>query len=232
MVEALSYCLLLYDASKECQRVVIIMFRLQIKKIARSLLMQSSQDYCDERGVPSRLFLESVARSIGGVPGFMSMPSGQLPVAILRRLGCDSGRKDFASSDWPDWFNSVTSATANFFAKGQHVDKRQFLTPILDIGGLEGGRQMATHQKVERNAKIVKFLKENTTDKDYLGFVFCRVCRVAPGARFGVEVIEAHHVLPIAQAGVKKPKLSDFILVCPTCHAALHKGAKIDLPPI
>lgn len=208
------------------------MYRFQIKKLTRTLSMQTSQDYLDHKGMPSRTFLESVARSIGGVPGFTSMPDGQLPAAILRRLGYESVHKDFESTDWPFWFKTVSSATLNFFARGRHMNIHQSQLLTLDIGGLEGGRQMTNHQLIERNAKIVKYLKENSADKDFLGFIFCRVCRVAPGARFGVEVIEAHHVLPISQAGIKKPKLSDFILVCPTCHAAIHKGAKVHLPQI
>ena len=123
-----------------------------------------------------------------------------------------------------------SGATEKFFVKADFASKRKEVLQILDLGGLEGGRQMVTHLKIERNSKIVSYLKDNTGDKDYLGFIFCRVCRIAPGAKFGVEVIEAHHVVPISVSGIKKPQIKDFILVCPTCHSALHKGARIELP--
>jgi 5-methylcytosine-specific restriction protein A len=209
------------------------MFRPQIKKITRSLLMQSSEGYCDHDGMPTRMFLESVARSIGGVPGFTSMPTDQLPPAICRRLGCaqvDLGV--FTASNWPAWFAAVCSSTDKFFAKADRAAKRNNVLQMTDLGGLEGERQMVTHLRIERNSKIVSYLKENTSDKDYLGFIFCRACRIAPGAKFGVEVIEAHHVVPISISGIKKPEIKDFILVCPTCHSALHKGAKLELSHI
>lgn len=207
------------------------MFRSQIKKIQRSLLMQSSQAYCDDKGMPTRIFLESVARSIGGVAGFTSMPTDQLPLAICQRLGCvQIGLSVFTYSNWPAWFAAVCSSTENFFVKADFAFKRKEILQTLDLGGLEGGRQMVTHLKIERNSKIVSYLKEKTSDKDYLGYIFCRACRIAPGAKFGVEVIEAHHVVPISVSGIKKPEFKDFVLVCPTCHSALHKGAKLELP--
>lgn len=192
--------------------------------------MRNSNEFCDNHGMPSRPFFEQVARSIGGVPGFRTMTQQALSVAIVLRLRGSRDESCLGSSDLSKWFEFVQAATAGFFAQGQYSDKRLCLAPIDDLGGAEGRRLMALHQRIERNSRIVKFLKENSSDKDYLGFVICRICRVAPGARFGVEVIEAHHVLPLALAGVKKPKLSDFILVCPTCHSAIHKGAKIDMP--
>jgi 5-methylcytosine-specific restriction protein A len=38
-------------------------------------------------------------------------------------------------------------------------------------------------------------------------------------------VIEAHHILPLAQAGATTTRLADLALVCSNCHRMLHRAA-------
>ena len=39
----------------------------------------------------------------------------------------------------------------------------------------------------------------------------------------GERFIEVHHIVPLAQAGASKTKLTDLVLVCSNCHRMLHR---------
>jgi hypothetical protein len=130
-----------------------------------------------------------------------------------------------------EWFNQVIPALGKYFHRPSGIISDSFLPKFSDPQGEEGGRILKLHLKIERNASIVRFLKAQSLDRDALGFIYCFICRVAPGSMFGVEIIEAHHRLPVSKAGVRVVKAEDFILVCPNCHSSIHAGARIEICP-
>lgn len=80
----------------------------------------------------------------------------------------------------------------------------------------EGMRKYVTHLMVERNASVVRKLKST---QDWL----CDICDSEFYDRYGVRYIEAHHKKPIATyANAHRVDMSEFALLCPNCHRAVH----------
>lgn len=210
------------------------MYEKQIRKSCTAIGTRFLGEYVDSRGNPTADFFRCIARCIGGVGGYRSMSIAVLATGIARRLEIPNldFKASFAGGPADAWFQAVIPALQVYFHRPNNTIIDSALPRFPDPEGEEGRRYLALHKKVERNATIVKHLKATSTDRDSLGFIFCRICRAAPGARFGVEVIEAHHVLPVSEAGVRVVKASDFILVCPNCHSSIHAGARVELPPL
>jgi hypothetical protein len=52
----------------------------------------------------------------------------------------------------------------------------------------------------------------------------CHGCGTEPLKAYGVEVIEAHHRVPLSELKESRiPNPSDFDLLCPSCHRAIHR---------
>lgn len=86
----------------------------------------------------------------------------------------------------------------------------------------EGRKVLRTHLDTERKAgNRHAILRLRSTQ----GPLTCDACRVSLAERYGrdhAEVVELHHLQPLAR-GVQKPKgIDDFALLCPTCHRIVH----------
>lgn len=210
------------------------MYEKQIRKSCTAIGTRFLGEYVDSRGNPTADFFRCIARCIGGVVGYRSMSIAALAAGISHRLEIPylDFKTPFSRGPADAWFQAVIPALQVYFHRPNNTVIDSVLPRFSDPEVEEGRRYLALHKKVERNAAIVKHLKATSTDRDSLGFIFCRICRTAPGARFGVEVIEAHHVLPVSEAGVRVVKAADFILVCPNCHSSIHAGARVDRPPL
>jgi putative restriction endonuclease len=80
----------------------------------------------------------------------------------------------------------------------------------------EGERKYVTHLMAERNRDVVKVVKK-------LQEWICDVCGSDFLSRYGVTYIEAHHKVPIStypSSYTVSP--TDFVLLCPNCHKAVH----------
>jgi hypothetical protein len=54
--------------------------------------------------------------------------------------------------------------------------------------------------------------------------LFCQACGVEPLKVYGVEVIEAHHRIPLSKSEEGRvTEISDLIMLCPSCHRAVHR---------
>jgi len=87
----------------------------------------------------------------------------------------------------------------------------------------EGARRLASHYVIERNAAAAEDAKElNRVLND--GEYCCEVCGDKPGVRYGVRVIDAHHIRPLSESeGEHLVRAQDFLIVCPNCHRAIHR---------
>ena len=207
------------------------MYEKQIRKACLAIGTRFLDEYVDSSGTPTVSFFECIARCLGGIKGYRSMPASALSTCIAVKLEMHpplSGDK----YSYKEWFSNVTPALAQYFHRPDNINRGKFLPSFPDSEGEEGRIILSLHKRTERNAAIVRGLKTLSTDKDALGFIFCAICRVAPGTRFGVEIIEAHHVLPVSKAGIRVVKADDFILICPNCHSSIHAGARVDKPPV
>ncbi|MBP2462839.1 MULTISPECIES: HNH endonuclease [unclassified Rhizobium] len=93
----------------------------------------------------------------------------------------------------------------------------------------EGRLLTALHIRRERNLNVRKTLLD---DRRAAGFR-CEICALS---RQNLEMsmqeamFEAHHLVPLAEAGERKTKLADLALLCGCCHRLIHRGmvAKAD----
>jgi hypothetical protein len=90
-------------------------------------------------------------------------------------------------------------------------------------GNAEGARRLVSHYVIERSAAAAEEAKEmNRLAHD--GEYCCQVCGDKPGLRYGVRVIDAHHIKPISETeGEYQVRPQDFLIVCPNCHRAIHR---------
>ncbi len=87
----------------------------------------------------------------------------------------------------------------------------------------EGARRLVSHYVIERSAAAAEEAKElNRLENG--GEYCCKVCGDKPGLRYGVRVIDAHHIKPISETeGEYQVRPQDFLIVCPNCHRAIHR---------
>ncbi|WP_411906054.1 HNH endonuclease [Rhizobium mayense] len=87
----------------------------------------------------------------------------------------------------------------------------------------EGRLLTALHVRRERNPKVRKLLLD---DRRSAG-LRCEICDLArPDLDEPLQeaMFEAHHLVPLAEAGERKTKLADLALLCACCHRLLHRA--------
>ena len=101
-----------------------------------------------------------------------------------------------------------------------------------DLEYREGGKVLQTHLRTERDAKAAKLAKELARKRSKTGDIVCETCGTVPKKEYaGLDLIEAHHRIPLAR-GVRETKPEDFAMLCPCCHRAVHKLINADVEPI
>jgi len=87
---------------------------------------------------------------------------------------------------------------------------------------LEGRLLTQMHYRRERSRKLrASFIAQKAS----AGFV-CEICdlsRPTLSVEFQSALFEAHHIVPIAEVGERRTKLSDLALLCACCHRLIHK---------
>jgi hypothetical protein len=90
--------------------------------------------------------------------------------------------------------------------------------------------EIRRHERWERKrcARISQIVKQIELDR--FGRLRCHACGLQPVRRYGVEIIEAHHRMPLSECKVGRlPDPADFDLLCPSCHRAIHRLSPCDL---
>lgn len=92
---------------------------------------------------------------------------------------------------------------------------------ILDNenGVIEGASKLKIHKMIERSPSIVRCSKEEF--KKRRGKLRCEACDFSFNEIYGIDYIEAHHILPINQ-GERNTLTSDLVMLCANCHRAIH----------
>lgn len=104
---------------------------------------------------------------------------------------------------------------------------REALEATRSKSGAEGARKLYTHYKRERDTSLGRAAKKAFRAKN--GKLCCEACGFEPEAVFGFEIIEAHHRMPLSQSVEGRvTSAEDFILLCPSCHRAIHKLPECD----
>ena len=94
-----------------------------------------------------------------------------------------------------------------------------------DIEADEGRILARLHRVRERDRKLIDRKKTNVFASQ--GSLACEVCTFDFAETYGAlgeRFIEAHHIVPLADAGVSKTRLADLALVCSNCHRMLHRA--------
>jgi 5-methylcytosine-specific restriction endonuclease McrA len=87
----------------------------------------------------------------------------------------------------------------------------------------EGAKKLVKHYQRERDAGLSRDAKAAFA-KANGGKLFCQACGVEPIKVYGVEVIEAHHRIPLSKSEEGRvTEISDLIMLCPSCHRAVHR---------
>jgi 5-methylcytosine-specific restriction protein A len=87
----------------------------------------------------------------------------------------------------------------------------------------EGRLLTALHTRRERNPKVRKMLLD---DRRSAG-LRCEICDLArPDLEESLQeaMFEAHHLVPLAEAGERKTKLADLAMLCACCHRLMHRA--------
>jgi 5-methylcytosine-specific restriction endonuclease McrA len=94
----------------------------------------------------------------------------------------------------------------------------------------EGARRLRQHWYIERDSSLPKEAKRIFEKKH--GELFCEICGIRPVATYGHPLVDAHHKLPLskyAENGKINTQPSDFSILCPNCHRAVHKQEDCDI---
>lgn len=96
---------------------------------------------------------------------------------------------------------------------------------VEEYVGNEGKEKIRIHRHKERDKKLVKLAKKKF--KLTYGKLFCECCGVdfeQMYSTLGVDFIEAHHRIPLAQvANEVKTSITDLAMLCSNCHRMVHR---------
>lgn len=97
----------------------------------------------------------------------------------------------------------------------------------LEKAAMEGMQRQRIHFQIERNAAIVRAAKKKFLKKH--GAFFCEACGFSFEDTYGIDYIEAHHILPLYK-GERTTQEMDLMMLCANCHCAVHSEKWNDKP--
>jgi hypothetical protein len=114
------------------------------------------------------------------------------------------------------------------------IPSRSYLSPgdiqALEEASPEGVRKLRQHWYLERDSSLPRKAKEVFVARH--GELYCEACGLRPVPTYGHPLVDAHHRLPLSQyaaSGKVSTSPSDFAILCPTCHRAVHKQSDCDV---
>lgn len=127
----------------------------------------------------------------------------------------------------------VKEALFDFKAEEEELTNHEDTALVLEQAlsgraGIEGARKLALHYRRERDAGLSRDAKAAFA-KANGGKLFCQACGIEPLKVYGVQVIEAHHRIPLSKSEEGRvTEISDLIMLCPSCHRAVHRVLDCD----
>ncbi|TCA21438.1 HNH endonuclease [Rhizobium leguminosarum] len=94
--------------------------------------------------------------------------------------------------------------------------------PDVDLELPEGRLLTALHLRRERNPKVRGLLFDARRPSG----LRCEICELSrPRLEMSMQeaIFEAHHLVPLAEAGERKTRLADLALLCACCHRLIHR---------
>ena len=140
--------------------------------------------------------MRTTSLAIGDVMYFENDSQGQVILSIKRKVG-------------PARRGKSSEKTVLRFAR----------TLILQSEGDIRKHETWERTRCREAAEIVKQL-----EMQRVGRLRCHGCGTESLKTYGVELIEAHHRVPLSELKESRiPKPGDFDLLCPSCHRAIHR---------
>jgi 5-methylcytosine-specific restriction enzyme A len=96
----------------------------------------------------------------------------------------------------------------------------------LPIAVTEGSKQLVSHFRRERSAKLISTKKKVFVQRN--GNLFCEICGFSfeetYPTKLGLGYMEAHHKVPLSKIdSLVRTTLDDLLLVCSNCHRMIHR---------
>lgn len=120
------------------------------------------------------------------------------------------------------------------FEASEGLPARSYLSPgdvqALELASPEGVRKLRQHWYLERDSSLPRRAKELFEQRH--GELFCEACGLRPVPTYGHPLVDAHHRLPLseyAKHGKRETEPTDFVILCPSCHRAVHKHEDCDI---
>jgi hypothetical protein len=200
--------------------------RKALRAACKAIGIPFKDGYASAGGQVQKRFFSDLAEAIGmDRVKYQKLEKVALAQAILANfnIGFADNMESRGSRITDNWFIAIMPKLLELAGKDSFGVVNEDLSTVY----FEGGLQTATHYEIERNSEIVPALKSACADRSGKGFIRCYSCRIAPGDSYLVEVIEAHHIVPVSVAGFRQITFDDFVLLCPNCHRALHAQGRL-----
>jgi len=200
--------------------------RKALKSACKAIGIPFKHEYASTGGQVQKKFFLDLADSVGmDRSSYVRLEKVALAAAILDYFGIqfNNAMHSAGSRITHNWFDAIIPKLNEIAGKDAYGVPAKYVPVIF----MEGDARIVEHYEIERNKVVVSQLKDQCKDRSSQGFIICHTCRMAPGDLHSLEIIEAHHLVPVSIAGFREVKFEDFILLCPNCHRALHAGARL-----
>ena len=144
--------------------------------------------------------MRTTSLAIGDVMYFENDPQGRVLLSIKRKIG----------------------SKVDLVRRGKSSERSAAKLSRTLIFNSEG--DIRKHETWERTRcrEAAEMVKQIAMQR--FGRLLCHGCGTESLKAYGVEVIEAHHRVPLSELKESRiPKPSDFDLLCPSCHRAIHR---------
>jgi len=160
-------------------------------------------------------------------PTFRNADGVSFKIMNIRQVATGKGLGNVSNMDRQIWAEfgprpNEVSLIAEAIVAGIIINGSEQL-PDVEQELPEGRLLTALHIRRERNPKVRKMLLD---DRRATGFK-CEICDLT---RTDLEeplqeaMFEAHHLVPLSEAGERKTKLADLALLCACCHRLIHRA--------
>lgn len=127
-------------------------------------------------------------------------------------------------------FGGVSSGNQSAYGAGDATQEEE---QVMEGRKPEGQRLMRMHAYNERASDLPA--KAKAAFKRDHGALFCEICGLLPEPTYGHVIVEAHHRLPLSKYAERQKthtEPSDFAILCPSCHRAVHKELDCDMAAV
>lgn len=177
---------------------------------------------------------KSVEFKIQNVSAFDKRPRKQKPISEAPNAQQLLGKvfdwywrdREAARQLYPKYYEQFAFSLAPLIEAKQQSFNPKSLTFLVE----EGAPSPAAGLKRKRSQKLIELGRAHFKRLDAEGKLRCRACGFTAPESIEVEIVQLHHVEPIADSGSSGRKLSfqeavnQLVPLCPTCHALAHTG--------